>query len=92
VTDKRVTQRGFRIYAEDVRAMWGTVKVLESSAAGKGAHVWIFYDQDKGVSDTKLDPQLSVEAAKVVRDALDTFIREAEADELTEPALEETDD
>lgn len=71
------TERGFRIFGRVDAHCGATVRVQESSLAGKGAHVCLFCDGDL---------RLNVAQAKALRDALDTFVREAEAGQLAEPA------
>ena len=91
MSERETTPRGFRIYGRVPAFGAGTVRVQESSLAFEGAHVWLFYD---GVECSehlgrhhKPDPQLSVAQAKSLIKALQTFVDEAEGDELTEPAV-----
>lgn len=83
--EKKYTNRGFRIYAEDLPCRHGKLKVQESSIAFEGAHIWLFYEErGKALADTP-SAQINVATAKKLMEALSTFIVEAEADELTEP-------
>jgi hypothetical protein len=89
-TAKETTERGFRIYARVPSRDGGTVQVQESSLAFEGAHVRLFL---KGAECSehmgrhhRPEPHLSVAGARALRDALATFITEAEEDELTETA------
>lgn len=90
MADLEKTSRGFNIYGRIPTQRGGSVRVQESSMAGEGAHVWLFLDGEQCVDHLghhqKPDPHLNVEQAKALRDALDTFVRAAESDELTEPA------
>jgi hypothetical protein len=70
---KRVTERGFMIYAEFTDTYGSSVRVQESSAASE-PKVWIFCDKR---GDEPASPHLSVEQARLVRDALNEFIKEA---------------
>jgi hypothetical protein len=75
--EKARNSRGFREYGT-VTTSYGTAKVTESSAAGKGAHVWVFFDAT--------GMHMSVEQAGQLIALLQTFVKEAEAGELIEPA------
>lgn len=88
MSEKKTTARGFRIYDDTIRARHGVLRVQESSLAFEGAHAWLFYDED-GAKEGVLHPhpQLNVEAAKKLIVALQSFVEEAEADQLTEPAV-----
>ncbi len=88
--DKLRTERGFRVFGSRTRlpdeitfGKSGDVKVFESSLAMLGPHVWIKDPVYQGV-------ELNLEEAKLVIKALKQFIKEAEADLLTEPVR--TDD
>lgn len=87
---KEYTSRGFRIYGRIDEHDGGTVRVQESSLAAEGAHVWLFIDGRQCTEHLgkhhKPDPQLSVPQAKALIAALQTFVADAEGDELTEPA------
>lgn len=91
MTAREVTSRGFRVYGYVGGGGDLKVRVQESSRAGVGAHVWLFLEGEECVvlngEHIQPAPHLSVEGARELRDALDTFIREAEAGELTEPAV-----
>lgn len=83
--------RGFRVFAERQRpeSEWlfgqpGTVRVVESSIAGRGAHVWVFVDGQSAADAASVE--LNVAEALLVREALGDFITEARAGVLTEPA------
>lgn len=76
------TARGFRIYA-DLKDYYGAeVTVIESSMAvfegTDGPWVWIFSEGGRTNNDGAA--HLSVEQAKVVRDALNVFIVENDRD------------
>lgn len=71
------TERGFRIFLSPMETRYGTLSMVESSLAGRGAHVRI-YQGDGCV-------HVNVEQAILIRDALDSFVLEAETDALTEP-------
>lgn len=77
-------ERGFRIFLQPTPQRYGDVKVTESSIAGCGAHCWIF-QADAGGRETQ-GVHVDVACARLLRDALTTFIDEAERGELTEPA------
>ncbi|MER7361911.1 hypothetical protein [Nonomuraea wenchangensis] len=69
--EPRYTQRGFRIYADDIIDSKGSkVSVVQSSSAEDDC-VWIFC---KNESWANPDPHLNVEQARIVRDALSEFI------------------
>lgn len=72
----RKNERGFEVYAEFDDSYGSDVRVQESSSAGE-PHVWIFcHNQRYGQGEQKdFTPHLTVEQAKIVRDALDEFIR-----------------
>lgn len=65
------TARGFGIYARICDNRGHEIRVQESSAAD-GAYVWIF--TSVGI-DNGSDPHLSIENARVIRDAPNTFIQ-----------------
>lgn len=79
----------FNIYGRVPTHAGGSVRVQDSSLAFEGPHVWLFLDGEQCVEHLgqhmKPDPQLNVEQAKQLRDALNAFIAAAEGDELTEP-------
>jgi hypothetical protein len=78
--NRSVTQRGFVIFDEITDLAGAKVRVQESSRAETHA-VWIFCQGGSYTGpDTKPEPHLDVEMAKRVRDALDAFIREYEAE------------
>lgn len=85
--DKKRTARGFRIYDDAIKSHHGNLRVQESSLAFAGAHVWLFYDDNDPEYKGKYipTPQINVASAKKLISALETFIKEAEANELTEP-------
>lgn len=87
--EKLRTQRGFRIFLAGVEQRGGTVSLVESSMAFEGAHCLLYEEDPSGALTHVL---LDVSGAKAVRDALDIFIREAEAGELTEPATRESEE
>jgi hypothetical protein len=89
MSEKKVTPRGFRIYDDTIKARHGTIRVQESSLAFEGAHAWLFYDEDGADKGAVLHPhaQINVEAAKKLIAALQSFVEEAEGDQLTEPAV-----
>lgn len=82
---KELTRRGFRIYGTVTDSHGDRWRVQESSEAFQGAHVWIFWDSGTDPRDT-VRPHLTVGQAKELCSLLGTFIAEAEAGELTEPA------
>jgi hypothetical protein len=87
MSDKKVTERGFRIYDDTIEAHHGKIRVQESSIAFEGAHTWIFYDDieaKEGIYYPSI--QINVANAKKLVVALQAFIQEAEDDKLTEPA------
>lgn len=84
--DHDTTERGFRAYRLDGVGCYGwKVRVVESSIALEGAHVRIYHGPDEHV-------QLHVDAAEKVAAALLDFVRDARADELTEPVYREGGD
>ena len=87
--EKEKTNRGFRVYGRiQCSGYPGLVRVQESSMAGESAHVWLFLDGESCSEHLgrhhKPEPHLNVAGAKLLRDALNQFIAEAEDDELTE--------
>lgn len=74
---KERTQRGFRIFGEFENSR-GELKIVESSLAFEGPHARIYLGNDEHL-------QCDVQAAKDIILALTAFIKEAEANELTEP-------
>lgn len=64
---RKMTARGFDIYAEFIDRYGTAVRIQQSSLATEPA-VWIFSEGG--------DPHLTVRMAGVVRDALDEFIRD----------------
>lgn len=90
--NRRFTERGFRLYAVGAVTRDGVVMLQESSIALEGAHVWLRVKQNylHGEHDDQKMPhastQLNVAQAKHIRDALDEFVKEAEANDLIEPA------
>ena len=88
--EKEYTNRGFRVYGHIPYRHGGSVRVQESSLAGCGAHVWLFIDGEKCKDHMgehlMPSPQMSVAQAKELITALQSFVDEAEAYELTEPA------
>lgn len=78
IPKKERNTRGFREYGT-AKHSYGTYRVTESSAAGKGAHVWVFVDST--------GMHLNVEQAKELVALLQTFVSEAENGELVEPAV-----
>jgi len=82
--DGRTTERGFHEYAEFADAYGCRVRVRESSSA-QAAHVWIFCDKDEKDCVFHLgewqaySPHLNLAQAIKMRDALDRFIKDAEA-------------
>lgn len=91
--EKERTERGFRVYARVPDSRGGTVRVQESSEAGTGAHVWLFYDDvecwEHLGKHHRPELHLTVAQARRLCVALATFVAEAEMGELTEPAAEE---
>lgn len=78
-TEKRFTERGFRVFAgpDNVgEEHCAAIRVQESSRAGDGPHVWLF--------PLREHPELSLDEAKAVVRGLQAFISEAEAGLLTE--------
>lgn len=71
-----VTERGFRVFHREDR-----LSVIESSLALEGPHVRVYGGRP---IDGHESVHLSLVDAKAVRDALTTFIDEAEAGSLTE--------
>lgn len=72
------TERGFRVYAEITDSKRSRVRVQESSAATRDC-VWIFCnnaDPSYGLAGVVPSPHLTVDQARVVRDALNEFINE----------------
>lgn len=88
--EKEFTQRGFRVFGHIPYRNGGAIRVQESSLAGCGAHVWLFIDGEKckdHMSEHLMpSPQMSVKQVKELIAALQCFVDEAEASELTEPA------
>lgn len=82
VDSKKRNSRGFRVFLEQLPQRYGAIGVTESSLASAGAHCWIFQDAHGGRPDQGI--QINVAGAKLVREALTTFIEEAEKGELTE--------
>jgi hypothetical protein len=84
MSDKRVSDRGFRIYDQwDGSQQYGAacdLRVYESSIAGRGPAVWLS-SCSGGVGITL---HLLLNDAKRLHAALGAFIAEAEAGELTE--------
>lgn len=74
--NRSTTPRGFVIYDNFTDTSGSKVRVQESSLATAQC-VWIF--AERGEEDSS--PHLDVEQARRVRDALDVFIRESEAEE-----------
>lgn len=81
--EKPRNERGFRIFLQPTPQRYGDVKVTESSMAYAGAHCWIF---QAGEGRESQGVHVDVPCARLLRDALTTFIEEAERGELTEPA------
>jgi len=82
------TPRGFGVFG-DWPAMWhGQIKVQESSAALKGACVWIFCEQAYGNTPKKSPPHLHLQYQDAVRlrDALNRFIAAVKDGETIERA------
>lgn len=87
------TPRGFVIFGHVPFNHGGTdatIRVQESSAAGTGAHCWLFIDgaecNDHLGHHQMPNPHMSVAQAKQLIGALQDFVDAAEGDELTEPA------
>lgn len=85
VPDK--TERGFGKFGE-WPAMWhGQIRVQESSAAFKGACVWIFCEKSY-INEPKKNPPhlyLQYKDALALRDALNRFIGAVKDGETVEP-------
>jgi len=69
---REYTNRGFDIFCKFEDSNGSTVRV-QLSSAGDAAYVWLFC-VNPSLDDPA--PHLDVEQAKIVRDALDTFIAE----------------
>ena len=84
LTPGEKTTRRFRLFGHLRSERNGEIRVQESSVAFEGAHCWVFAgDDDTGGQSL----HLSVSQARELVEALMVFIAEAEADELTEPAV-----
>ena len=68
---KEHTSRGFAIYDEFVDSYNNVVRIQESSSA-EGSYCWIFVDDHK--SDNPPGAHLSIEQAKKLVEALQSFI------------------
>jgi hypothetical protein len=75
------TERGFQMFASEIKLKTGTLRVQESSLAFEGPHCWLFHD---GVDRKEMSPQLSVEAATGLIVALAEFVSMAKAGNLME--------
>lgn len=88
MTDKQIFHRGFRVFGEIKNDRHQKIVVKESSLAFEGPHCWIFCgwqnEEIAKVMDHEPTPQLSVQDARQVILALELFIEEAEAGQLTE--------
>ena len=85
-------ERGFAKFNEFKTTWHGKMRVKESSIAFKGACVWVIADLSYSNTPKEDNPphfHLSYFDAKNLRDALDRFIAEAEAENLVEPVPEE---
>jgi hypothetical protein len=82
------TDRGFLKCAEFKTVWHGNIRVQESSAAFKGACVWVFADLSYSNEPEKNAPHLHLQYADALalRDALDLFIKSAKAGKTVEPA------
>jgi len=81
------TPRGFGVFG-DWPAMWhGHVRVQESSAAFKGACVWIFCERAYSNTPKKNPPHLHLQYQDAVqlRDALNRFLAAVKDQETVEP-------
>jgi hypothetical protein len=81
------TERGFGKFGE-WPAMWhGQIRVQESSAAFKGACVWIFCERSYGNAPEKKPPHLHLQYQDAVqlRDALNRFLAATKDGETVEP-------
>lgn len=88
---RSVTERGFTIYDQFTDTYGSQIRVQESSAAS-GPRCWIFTTAADDDDDTvTAAAHLDVTQAERVRDALDSFIREAketaQAESLVAAAL-----
>ncbi|MCT9932427.1 hypothetical protein N5079_19690 [Planotetraspora sp. A-T 1434] len=83
--ERKYTPRGFRIYAEVTDRYGSRVSVQESSLATEDC-VWIFAKNDR---DENPSPHLTVDNARVIRDALAEFLREWNEAESGAPSQEE---
>lgn len=96
------SERGFGIYAEEIKTRHEeTLSVRESSLAFEGAHVRIYVnghvhqmiaDGFDGKTPALICAHMNVAQTKELIAALQEFIDEAEAGELTEPAEAEEDE
>ena len=91
MAEREVTERGFRIFAKSPERDGSVVWVQESSLACEGPHVRIL---TKGVECSdhpagyhhKPEPHLSYEQTKLLIDALQALVDEADAGDLAEPS------
>lgn len=91
---KETTNRGFRVFGRITDDRGTGVRVQESSAAGRGAHVWLFTEGDcvdHLGKHQRPDAHLNYHQAKALIEALQAFVHEAEAGQLAEPATVEDD-
>lgn len=82
------TERGFAKHGKFKTTWHGEVRVQESSAAFKGACVWVFAELAYSNTPQKNPPHLHLSYADAVnlRDGLNDFIKDAKAGRLMEPA------
>jgi hypothetical protein len=73
------TERGWKLYAKFVDKYGSEIRVQESSIVGRPC-VWIFADNDPKVFE-KPKPHLTVENAKQLIEALQSFVEDAESDD-----------
>jgi len=83
------TERGFSKHGTFKTTWHGEVRVQESSAAFKGACVWVFCEEAYSNEPKKNPPHLHLSYVDAVnlRDALIDFIKDAEDGKTLEPAL-----
>lgn len=88
--EKEFTQRGFRVFGHIQYRNGGAIRVQESSLAFAGAHIWLYIEGDECKEHMGQHlmptPHMSVKQTKELINALQSFVDEAEADELAEPS------
>lgn len=82
--DRQRDARGFRVFSPELNQLFGCTYVVQSAIIYRGEHCWIYQHAAKDESNGVC---LDVVGARAVRDALDTFIAEAESGQLKRPAM-----